>query len=437
MNEKKHELESLLGFMKASPTAFHAVDEIERRLLSRGFLSLREGWESELVPGGKYYLTRGRSSIIAFCVPSECPIGALISATHTDSPAFRLKVNYESEAFGKYLRFSTEKYGGMIHSTWLDRPLSVAGRAVVREGARLVAKSVMLDRDLLLIPSVAIHLNRSVNEGKALNPATDLLPLAGAASEKGALRRMLADALSVPEDEVVSCELSVYDRTPGTIWGLGEEFFSSSRIDNLECTYATLSGFLTASPKPDELIVFSAFDSEEVGSATRMGADSDFLRSVLTQITSSFGVSLSSILPSSMLISADNAHARHPNHPELSDAQNAPDMNGGVVIKMNAQRRYATDALSAAAFGEICARAGVPVQHFASRSDLPCGSTLGAISGTQLPIPTVDIGLAQLAMHSAYETAGCADLDYMIRAMRAFFSSRLSSRADGELLADF
>lgn len=427
------EAKELLSFIAKAPTAFHAVDEIERRLKENGYQPLSEGEAPRA--GGRYYLTRNRSSIIAFRLPEGKPRGFLISATHTDAPTLRLKKSYESEG-GGYLRLLTERYGGSIHSTWLDRPLSVAGRVVVRDGNRFLQRNVMLDRDLVLIPNVAIHMNRKLNDGYVYNPAVDLLPLAGTSEDRGALLRLISEELCVDTDLIVSAELSLYDRTPGSVWGLCGEFFSSSRIDNLECTYATLVGFLSATPANDEIAVFSAFDSEEIGSRTRQGADSDFLYATLLQIAQSTGISLSALLRSSLFASADNAHGRHPNHPELSDGQNAPELNGGVVIKHHASRQYTTDAVSEALFAEICTAANVPIQHFSMRSDMACGSTLGAIVNAHVAPISLDIGLAQLAMHSAYETAGCADLGYMIRAMRAFFSSRLTCLNDGAYALD-
>ncbi len=425
------ETKELLSFIAKAPTAFHAVDEIERRLMAEGYRPLSEGWSEALSEGGKYYLTRNRSSVIAFRLPCGQPRGFLISATHTDTPSFRLKSNCESE-LGGYLRLLTERYGGSIYSSWLDRPLSVAGRVVVRDGNRFLGRNVMLDRDLVLIPNVAIHMNRKLNDGYTYNPAVDLLPLAGEVGDKGALRRMIAESAGVDVESIVSADLSLYDRTPGAVWGLGNEFFSSSRIDNLECTYATLSGFLSAPPAEGEIAVFSAFDNEEVGSRTKQGADSDFLYTTLASVASGLGLSLSSLLRASFFVSADNAHGRHPNHPELSDGQNAPELNGGVVIKHNAAQQYTTDAVSEALFSEVCVAADVPTQHFSMRSDMLCGSTLGAIANAHVAPISIDIGLAQLAMHSAYETAGCADLGFMIRAMRTYFSSELACRGDGD-----
>ena len=426
------EVWSLLSFIAASPTQFHAVDASEEMLKASGFTELLITEPFSLEPGGKYYLTKNRSSIFAFRVPSLPIRGCMISAAHTDSPTFRLKPDFELKSVG-YLRLSTERYGSMILSSWLDRPLSVAGRVMIREGDSFSTRTVSIDRDLVIIPNVAIHFNRKINEGYAYNPASDMLPLAGSASDAGALRREIAEILGVDESSIVSADLSLYDRTGGSILGLDSEFFASPRIDNIECSYATLRGFLEAEPADGILTVFASFDNEEVGSTTKQGADSPVLTDLLGKIVSSLGRELSDLLPSTFLVSADNAHAIHPNHPELSDAQHAPIVNGGVVIKHNASQRYATDALSDAIFAAICERVGVPVQHFANRSDMPGGGTLGSIANSHLPVNTVDIGLAQLAMHSAYETAGVLDLSFMISAMKSFFSSGILALKDGKL----
>lgn len=425
------EAESLLSFISASPTQFHAVDCMEALLLENGFAELSLSEPFSVSPGGKYYVTKNRSSILAFRVPTEPLRGCMICAAHTDSPTFRLKPDFELKSSG-YLRLSTERYGGMILSSWLDRPLSVAGRVMLRNGEQFTSRSVSIDRDLVIIPNVAIHFNRKINEGYAYNPATDMLPLAGMAEDGGMLRAQLAEALGVDVDSIAAADLSLYDRSRGSILGLNREFFTSPRIDNLECSYASLRAFLDAEPADGILTVCASFDNEEVGSMTKQGADSPILYDLLSRISRSLGRDLSELLPSTFLVSADNAHAIHPNHPELSDAAHAPIMNGGVVIKHNASQRYATDATSEAIFSEICRRASVPIQHFANRSDMPGGSTLGSIANSHLPVNTVDIGLAQLAMHSACETAGVLDLTYMISAMRAFFSSGILAKSDRE-----
>jgi aspartyl aminopeptidase len=288
---------SLLSFIAASPTQFHAVDAIEAILLPAGFRELSLSEPLTIEPGGKYYVTKNRSTVIAFRVPSSPVRGCMISAAHTDSPTFRLKPDFELKTAG-YLRLSTERYGGMILSSWLDRPLSVAGRVILRDGESFVTRTVSIDRDLLIIPNVAIHFNRKINEGYTYNPASDMLPLAGAASDAGMLRRELAETLGVSEESIVSADLSLYDRTGGTILGLDQEFFSAPRIDNLECSYATLRGFLEAEPAEGILTVYASFDNEEVGSMTKQGADSPVLFDLLGRIATALGGDLSMLLPS-------------------------------------------------------------------------------------------------------------------------------------------
>lgn len=420
----------LTAFIQRSPTAFQAVETVSAMLEEAGFTRLAEGGEWKLAPGGHYYLTRNLSSVAAFRIPEGGADSFMIAASHSDSPAFKLKNNYEDEACGKYLRLNTERYGGMILSTWFDRPLSLAGRVILRDGDRFTAKPVVVDRDLLLIPSVAIHFNRQANDGVKIDPAVDTVPLFASLSGKGALQKIVAEAAGAAEDRLAGMDLFLYNRTPAAVWGADDEFFSAPRIDNLMCAFGTLKGFLSA--KAGRAVsVYAAFDNEETGSGTKQGAGSTLLRDTLERVAESLGKDPRRMLAASFMLSADNAHARHPNHPELSDAENAPYMNEGVVIKTNASQKYATDGLSAALFAEICRRAGVPVQQFANRSDLAGGSTLGGISNTKVPLNTADIGLAQLAMHSCYETAGCADTAYLIRACEEFYESVLTSDGDG------
>lgn len=423
------ETAALLRFIDESPTAFHAVENIAGRLEKEGFVRLRE--EDQWAPeaGKGYFVTRNHSSIIAFRMPERKADRFLIAASHTDSPMFKLKNNALSPSAGAYLRLNTEVYGGTILSSWLDRPLSVAGRVILSENGKFTTRLVNIDRDLLVIPNVAIHFNRTVNSGYAYNPAVDLLPVF---SEKpdGSLNALIADALGCGEDRIAGADLFVYNRARGTVIGADGEFFMAPRIDNLMCAHGTLSGFLRART-PSAVTVYYAADNEETGSATKQGAASVFLSDVLDRICESTEADKRRALASSMMVSADNGHAKHPNHPELSDAQNAPYLNRGVVIKTNAAQKYTTDGISAAVFSEICQRAKVPVQWFANRSDMPGGSTLGSISNTQVPLMTVDIGMAQLAMHSACETAGSADPEFLADAMKAFYSSELSCSGDG------
>ena len=421
----------LIDFLAKCPTAFQAADEIGKELEAAGFQRLQEGTRWEIVPGGRYFLTRNMSSVVAWRMPTGRPESVMIAASHTDSPSFKIKANAENEAFGQYLRLNTERYGGAILSSWFDRPLGIAGRAIVRRGDRFEAVPVDLGRDLCVIPNVCIHLTRGMPENHSINPAVDTFPLFGEIASKGALSELVARAAGAKSEEIAGSDLFLYDRTGGRVWGAGSEFFSSPRIDNMQCAWATLRGFLAAAGSESAVQVWASFDNEETGSATKQGAGSALLLDSLTRACASQGVALQEILASSFMLSADNGHAVHPNHPELNDRENAPHMNGGVVVKYNAAQKYTTDAVSAALFGEICRRAGVPTQVYANRSDLPGGGTLGSISNTRVAMNTVDIGLAQLAMHSCWETGGCADTLCMVEAAAAFYLSRIEALSDG------
>ena len=308
--------------------------------------------------------------------------------------------------------------------------LSVAGRAVLRENGRIVTRLVNVDRDLLLIPHVAIHMDRSANDGKKFDPNTDMLPLFGDAEAAEAFDALIAETLGVNREDVLATDLFLYPRTPGAVWGAKGEYLSSPRLDDLQCVFGCTEGFLRAKAG-ESTPVLCVFDNEEVGSGTKQGADSSFLEDVLCRVCESCGVSLRPCLARSFLVSADNAHAVHPNHPEYADRNDRPEMNKGIVVKFNANQRYTTDAVSAAAFVELCKKAGVPTQRFTNRADLPGGSTLGNISTAHVSVDSVDIGLAQLAMHSAYETAGARDTEYLIRAAECFYAARLLREEDG------
>lgn len=429
----RYDIDGLQSFLRRSVSAFHAAEAVCEELRAAGFCELRESERWELAPLGRYFVTRNRSSVIAFTVPERgfAPVCAV--ASHTDSPCFRIKERGEQEVQGKYVVLNTERYGGMILSSWMDRPLGVAGRLLVRTERGLEARLVDLGRDAALIPSLAIHFNREVNDGYKYNPQVDMLPLWGDAASKGGLMRAVAEAAGVAPEQIVGSDLYLYNRMEPSVWGEGGCYISAPRLDDLECAYTSLCAFLDARPGA-HINLYCAFDNEEVGSGTRQGADSDFLETVLRRMARGLGAdgeALAAALASSFLVSADNAHALHPNHPEKHDATNRCYMNEGVVIKFSANQRYATDGASRAIFAEICARAGVPVQFFANRSDMPGGSTLGNISGAHVSIPTVDIGLAQLAMHSSCETAGTRDAEYMVRALTALYDAEIRADADG------
>ena len=415
----KH-VDGLFEFIKKSPSAYHAVNTVREMLDEAGYTELYESDRWKLAVGGKYYVVRNGTSIIAFRTVKDAR-GFMIAASHSDCPTFRVKMT--PEAIGAYTRLEVEKYGGMIYYSWLDRPLSVAGRAVVRTADGVESRLVNLDTDLLTIPSLAIHLNRGVNDGAKFNPAKDLLPLYSSDAAKGALIESVADQLGVDSDSVLSHDLFLYNRDEGRRVGKDGEFILCPRLDDLGCVYSSTVAFLS-SRDGQSLPVLAVFDNEEVGSETKQGAASTFLRDTLLRICGS-ETSLSVALENSLMLSADNAHAKHPSSPEMSDPDNAPILNKGIVIKYNANQRYATDGLSDALFRTICKRAGVEVQTYSNRADLPGGSTLGSISNTRVSVPTVDIGLPQLAMHSANETAGACDVDGMVSAISEFYSTTM------------
>ena len=416
-------LDSFLNFVEQSPTAFHAVANLKDLLRQAGFRELKEKDPWLVDDGGKYFVSRNDSALIAFAIPRTGFASFRIAAAHSDSPAFKLKPRFEDGVEGAYIRLNVEKYGGMILSTWLDRPLSVAGRLVIRDGDGIATRLVNLDRDAMLIPSMPIHFNREVNDGYKWNPQVDLLPLYAEAGREGSLMRELAEASGVEAEQVLAHDLFLYSRQPGSVWGAEDAFFSCGRIDDLECAWGCVKALMEAEAR-EHIQVCAVFDNEEVGSRTKQGADSTFLYDTLTRVGFALGASdgeIRAAMADGFMVSADNAHAMHPNHPEKYDRQNRVYMNRGVVIKHNANQKYTTDAISDAVFTLVCEKAGVPVQHFANRSDMAGGSTLGNLSNAHVSMNTVDIGLAQLAMHSACETAGTKDLDYLIRAMRAFW----------------
>lgn len=485
--EKEQNL-GLLNFIQASPSVFHVIENLKKRLDEAGFAQCRERDRWELQPGGAYYVIRNDSSLIAFRLPAARkpeegrPFkGYHIVAAHSDSPTFKIKTRPETVAENCYVRLNVEKYGGMILSTWLDRPLSVAGRvAVRREDGGLDTRLVNLDKDLLVIPNLAVHMNRDVNEGYGYNPQTDMLPLLGLLPERtpgaetfrpaeeelarqlsrglpsgeardcegaqsaggglarqlsrglssevvpdceetrsageelarqspqGMLLREIAGELDIAVEDILDSDLYLYVREEGRVIGRAGELLLSPRLDDLQCVYAGLEGFVPARPE-QYANVLAVFDNEEVGSGTRQGADSTFLEDVLLRVQDSLGYGPSvyrQLVADSFLISADNAHAVHPAHPEKADPTNRPVLGGGIVIKYHGGQKYTSDALSAARMRLWCERAGVPCQTFANRSDMMGGSTLGNISTAHVSLSSVDIGLPQLAMHSAVET-GC------------------------------
>lgn len=412
----------LIHFIAKSPSTFHAVRGIKAALLYAGFTEIREEDTWQIEKGGKYVVTRNGSALMAFTVPEEGAEAFHITASHCDSPTFKIKEDPEI-ADGPYVKLNVEGYGGMIMSTWLDRPLSVAGRLLVTENGHLAEKLVAIDGTMLVIPSVAIHMDRSVNQHKEWKVQKDMLPLYGMTGAKTPFMDVIAAAAKVKAKDILAHDLILYSRVPGTIWGEEREFISSPKLDDLQCAFACFRGF-TQGQKEKYISVYALFDNEEVGSATSQGAGSTFLANTLERLARSLGYSYDetmAMIARSFMISADNAHSVHPNHPEYADPVNRPVINGGIVIKYSAAQKYATNAFSAAYFKKLCKDHDIPTQTFTNHSDNPGGSTLGNISNTVIAMPTVDIGLPQLAMHSSYETAGVKDTAYLVDAVTKFY----------------
>ncbi len=416
---------NLLKFIEKSPSCFHAVENITAELSALGYSELFEGEKWNLERGGKYYVTRNSSSVIAFVIPkTEASPKFMIVASHSDSPTFKVKDIPELE--GTYTRINTERYGGMILDSWFDRPLSVAGRVMVRTPNGVAERLVNIDRDLLIIPHIAIHMDNP-NNGKTYNPASDLVPLYGGGAAKGSFMKLVAESAGVGQDDIIAHELFLYNRQSPSVWGAENEFVSAPKLDDLGCAYSSLCA-ISETKCGDAVPVMYVADNEEVGSATKQGAASTFLYDVLSRICDTLDGDIRIAAAESMLLSADNAHALHPNAPQLADPTHRPMLNKGIVMKYNASQLYTTDAVSSAVFREICRKADVPVQVFANRSDMRGGSTLGNISNSQVSLSAVDIGLPQLAMHSSYETAGAHDVEQMVTAMRTFLETEIACR---------
>ncbi len=419
----------MLSFISESPSMFHSISAIQKYLDTNGFRFLPEGKPWEVDKGDNCYTIRNHSSIIAFKVGSDLnDYHFQMSAAHSDSPTFKIKAVPELEGPGEYLKLDVEGYGGMISNTWLDKPLSVAGRVLVKNGSSIEAKLLYIDKDILLIPNVAIHMNRTVNKGIELNPQIDLCPLFSAGTlKKGAFKEMIAEELHVKSEDILGSDLFLVDRQTPRIWGWKDEFVSSGKLDDLQCAFVSLKGFLTAE-NPSAVNVYCCFDNEEVGSNTKQGAMSTFLHDTLHRINSALGKDEDAYyqaIASSFMVSCDNAHAVHPNHPEKTDPINCVYLNKGIVIKEAANQKYTTDAFSRSVFTDICKQAGVPIQHFANRSDAVGGSTLANLSNIQVSVHAVDIGIPQLAMHSSYETAGIKDTGYAVSALTKYFETNI------------
>ena len=423
-------LKDLMDFLDSSVTMFHAINECEKVLQRSGFIYLPENGKWN-INKGKYYTKRNSSSLIAFDI-AEGDYHFQISAAHSDSPTFKLKDRPVIEANG-YLKLNVEGYGGMINATWLDKPLTLAGRVMVKTDKGIETRLLHIDRDLLIIPNVPIHFNREINKGFAFNNQVDMLPVFSVGSLKEAdFDNILAKELGIEAEAILAKDLYLVNRQKAAIIGFDNELISSGRLDDLECVYTSLRGFVEAENK-NHINVFAVFDNEEVGSVTKQGAMSTFLASTLDRVNTALGKSKEEYyraIAKSILISCDNAHAVHPNHPELFDVKNRPVLNQGIAIKESANQKYTTDAFSRAILKKILEKKNIPYQTFANRSDIAGGSTLGNLSNTVVSMNAVDIGLPQLAMHSAYETAGAKDVGYAFETLKAFFEANIDIKDD-------
>ena len=420
----------LLRFIEVSPTPYHAVAEMKKRFYSLGYEELKEIEPWRLHLGGKYMVSRNGSSLLAFRLGNNPPeeSGFKIIGAHTDSPHLKLKPNAVYQKTG-YTQLGVEVYGSVLLTTWTDRDLSLAGRIIPRDSN---AEPVLIDlkRPILKVPQLAIHLNTKVNEkGLVLNKQTHMSPILELTDDKldceDVLIKMIAEESGLRLKDIFGLDLSLYDAQKGTIGGRNGEFLFSARLDNLASCHAAVEALLSVSELDDPTRVVVCFDHEEVGSGSAQGAESTFLKDVLERIQSHFKPSREGFLMAvarSFLISSDMAHAIHPNYADMHEPHHWPRLNGGPVIKINANQRYATDGESAALFERLCVRANISVQKFVNRSDLACGSTIGPITATNLGIRTVDVGNPMLSMHSIRETAAVSDHKKLISVFREFFS---------------
>jgi len=420
-------MNKLFDFIEKSKTAYHCIGEVEKQLQDAGFVRLYENvvWD-EVKSQGAYYVIRNDASMIAFTMPKEKPVNFHIVAAHSDSPAWKIKESPELSVDGAYVKLNVEKYGGMILSTWLDRVLGIAGRVVVKENEKFVSKLVDLGPDMCVIPNVSVHFNREINKGYEYNAQTDMLPLYSADC-KDKVAEKIAKEIGIAKEEILGSDLYLYQGQRGQVFGNNKEFVLAPRLDDLMCVYGGLQALLQIKKEKayttGQVNMLAIFHNEEVGSRTIQGADSDFLKHILQKIGATIGCNdVSDLYSDSFVLSADNAHGLHPNHPEKSDLTNKPVLNGGVVLKFHGNAQYMTDAYSAAVVRDLAKQAEVKLQDFANRSDIAGGSTLGNILVSQVSIPGADIGLAQLAMHSAMETAGAHDMTDLIKLLCRFYA---------------
>lgn len=413
----------LFEFIKKSPSCFHVIDTVETELRENGFLKLEQGQEWDLEEGGKYFVSCNSSSLISFQLPYNDYKGFHIVASHSDFPTFKIKENPEIKYKDMYTSLNVERYGGPLMAPWFDRPLSIAGRVICQEEGKIVEKHVDFQKDCVSIVNLAIHMNREANMGMSYKVGKDMVPIWSGTDQSLSFLETLGRVAEVEVDQILDYDLYLYNTMPGTIWGGDESFMSATKLDDLQCVFSSLKGFLSSESK-EYINVLAIFDNEEVGSSTRQGAKSNFLENTLKRIAENQGRTEEGYgidLAHSFLVSADNAHAVHPNYAEKADKTNQPYPNGGVVIKYTASQQYTTDGKSGAYVKMLCKKGEIPYQAYYNHSDVVGGSTLGNLAILQVPIMAADIGAAQLAMHSPYETGGVKDTMYLVEFMKQFY----------------
>lgn len=428
--------QELFAYIKKSPTSFHAVFQAAEFLKSQGFTPLSEADSWQLLPGEKYYVIRNHTSIFAFRMPeasAKHPVHFQIIASHSDSPCFKLKENPEMYVEKHYTKLNVERYGGSIFAPWFDRPLSIAGRVTVKDGNKISSHLIQFKDNLAMIVNLAIHMNRNVNDSNTYHAQTDMLPLISCNGTDFSIKQMAAQQLSIKPEQILSMDLFLYNCMDGTIWGAEDEFISSTKLDDLQCAFSSLKA-LAQDSHPEVLTAAVIFDNEEVGSQSFQSACSTFLKDCLRRISICMGYTEEEylrVLAGSFLLSADNGHAFHPNYGSKADPTNHAYLNQGVLLKFAANQKYTSDGVTASVFQLLCEQEQIPVQIFFNHSDVPGGSTLGNLSMSQVSIPTVDIGVAMLGMHSPYETGGAKDTLYLYQAMSAFYRTHIHYLGNG------
>lgn len=417
--------EKLINFINESPTAFNATSNLKEKFLKHSFIELKEENKFTLEKGKKYFLTRNDSSLIAFTIGKNIQDNYKynIVASHLDSPSFKIKpqANHKVDIYNK---INVEGYGGMIMSTWLDRPLSFAGRVIINQDNNLISKVINIKEPVFIIPNVCIHFNRQINNGYVYNIANDMQPLVSQDKQFDYINDKISHVLNIEKKDIINYDLFLYNFEKGYLWGENNEFISSPRLDDLECAFIESESLIDID-NDSNINVGVFFDNEEVGSSSLQGANSDFLVNTLKRINNALNFSEEDFLcavSKSFMISSDNAHAVHPNNPSLTDPDNKVYMNKGIVIKFNASQSYTSDGLTSAYMQKLCIDSNVPYQFFTNRADIRGGSTLGNISLGQLSLRSVDIGLGQLAMHSSFETAGSEDIVYLYEVLKTFYT---------------